>query len=228
MSRCHHYGIRVCAWLLKTHIRVRRWLRTVGTNPGQICATTFLGRKATVQLPLLQAWKREKLWMMKDSESLGCRESNWEGAGVPDLCSDLMYEVLDCFAVVQHPHEAVGWGILVGISVPSTNCCLLNKNGKLNPYSLWVGIFLYRIWSFQPVCVSEDCLSFTNKKWTQKRWVPLFKTTELLPWPWAALSGYQHLGLSLGYLKNLVMDSGFIECSEIFCWQLHSVPSFCV
>lgn len=28
---------------------------------------------------------------------------------------------------------------------------------------------------------------------------------------------YQHLALSLGYLKNLIMDLSFTEYSEIFC-----------
>lgn len=139
-----------------------------------------------------------------------------------------MYDAINCFAVIQNPREAVAWDILAGICDPTTNCCLLkiNNNCKLDPYSLCLGIFPYRIWSFQPVCISEDCLSFTKKKPRQKRWVALFKTTELLPWPWVALSGYRHLGLSLGFLKNLIMDSGFIEYSAIFCWLLYSVTSF--
>ena len=82
---------------------------------------------------------------MKDSDNLECRESNQEGTGITDLWSDLMYDVLNYFAVIQRPREAVGWDILAGICDPTTNCYLLNKNGELDPYSLCLGIFPYRI-----------------------------------------------------------------------------------
>lgn len=54
----------------------------------------------------------------------------------------------------------------------------------------------------------------------------LFKTTELLPWPWEALSGYWHRGLPLGCLKNFITVVSFLRYSELFCWWLYSVFSF--
>lgn len=86
-----------------------------------------------------------------------------------------------------------------------------------DPYSLCLGIFPCRIWLFQAACITEDGLFLTDKK-RQGSWVAFFETTELLPWPWAALSSYQHRGLSLGYLKNLIMDSDFNGVVRIFCW----------
>lgn len=85
-----------------------------------------------------------------------------------------------------------------------------------DPYSICLGIFLCGIWLFQPACITEDGLSLTDRRPRQGSWGALFETTELLPWPWAALSSYQHQGLSLGYLKNLVMDSGFNGVVRIF------------
>lgn len=90
----------------------------------------------------------------------------------------------------------------------------LGKTSKIlksscDPYSICLGVFLCRIWLFQPACITGDGLSLTDRRPRPGSWVALFETTELLPWPWAALCSYRHWGLSLGYLKNLIMDSGF-------------------
>lgn len=160
---------------------------------------------------------------MKDSENPGCSESNW---GYWDN-RPLLSPHVQCFKLFCS-HSVSPWGSGLGYTSrylwPYNQ--LLNKNCKLDPYGLFLGVFPYSIWSFQPVCISECCLSFTNKKLRQKGWVALFKTAELLPWPWAALSSDRYLDFSSGYLKNLIMDLGFIEYAEIFCWWLYSVTSF--
>lgn len=45
---------------------------------------------------------------------------------------------------------------------------LLNKNYKLDPYGLFLGVFPYRIWSFQPVCISECCFLSQVRNWWEK------------------------------------------------------------
>lgn len=57
-------------------------------------------------------------------------------------------------------------------------------------------------------CLHHWWWSFTDKKPRQGSWVALLETTELLPWPRAAL-WLSASGPGLGLFKNLIMDSDF-------------------
>lgn len=78
--------------------------------------------------------KTKMLWRVKDSENLGYSQWNRKGILITDLWSDLTYDVLICFAVIQNLRGTAERATLIAIGDHNTNCYLKKKKKKSSLY----------------------------------------------------------------------------------------------